>query len=510
MISRARAPLDRARSWCRAAACVTCIALAPISITEAQLIGIKTVPIAEGDQFRFLPSANLGMAGVSIALPDTLLDPFSNPAKATRIRRPHVFGSPTSYSVSNNSGSGRTLPLGTLARFGSSFGGLGVAIQEISPARTIGFSSQFDRVASTVGSPLPQLSPLPRTNRYAFALLGRSFAESKLSVGASVFWSGLRAMEGVEQLYAGSQGIEQFGDAVDLRAGLLREWKDDRSFEAVVVHNRFGVTHDVNYLESFWDPDTRSRLLRSRIEHNVDRTRIAGLHLAYVHPVDSGLRLGWVLTANRMSHPKIPNYEIMSIPRDPGYSSAFNVGMGLAEREGPTTLGIDVIYEPIWSHTWAEAAEIIQTSGGGMILPGGKTIENRFRFANGLVRAGLSREFDLGPTEMSLRLHLGTQVRSIRYRLNQYDNVQRAGRLQRESWNEWTRTLGASLRMSGLDFHYQWLSRTGTGRPGVATAARGDFALAAAQTIIVAPSGPLSLQPVRVTAHHFSISVPLQ
>jgi hypothetical protein len=51
----------------------------------AQIISTKTVPVAEGDQFRFLPSANMGMAGVSIALPDSTLDPFVNPATASRI-----------------------------------------------------------------------------------------------------------------------------------------------------------------------------------------------------------------------------------------------------------------------------------------------------------------------------------------------------------------------------------------------------------------------------------------
>ena len=36
--------------------------------------------------------------------------------------------------------------------------------------------------------------------------------------------------------------------------------------------------------------------------------------------------LGWVATTNLMSHPKIPNYEIVNIPRDPGRSTAYNVG----------------------------------------------------------------------------------------------------------------------------------------------------------------------------------------
>src|SRR3954469_17641918 len=71
----------------------------------AQLIQVKTLPIADGDQWRFFPSANIGLGGLSIALRDSLLDPFENPATGARIdeRRGGIFfGSPTVYSVSKN------------------------------------------------------------------------------------------------------------------------------------------------------------------------------------------------------------------------------------------------------------------------------------------------------------------------------------------------------------------------------------------------------------------------
>src|SRR5437762_7970022 len=81
----------------------------------AQLIPIKTIPIAQGDQFQIFPSNNLGLAGVSIALPDSLVDPFSNPATTARLRASRVFTSPTIYSVSSNAGGGRSLPFALLA-----------------------------------------------------------------------------------------------------------------------------------------------------------------------------------------------------------------------------------------------------------------------------------------------------------------------------------------------------------------------------------------------------------
>src|SRR5207237_1308007 len=76
----------------------------------AQLISIKTVPIAQGDQFEIFPSNNFGMGSVSIALPDTLLDPFLNPAKGARLGAARFFGAPTAYGISQGAGGGRALP----------------------------------------------------------------------------------------------------------------------------------------------------------------------------------------------------------------------------------------------------------------------------------------------------------------------------------------------------------------------------------------------------------------
>src|SRR6266516_3895062 len=86
----------------------------------AQLISIKTVPIAQGDQFDIFPSNNFGMGGVSIALADTLLDPFINPAKGGRLGAARFFSAPTVYGISQNAGGGRTLPLAAVAGSSSS------------------------------------------------------------------------------------------------------------------------------------------------------------------------------------------------------------------------------------------------------------------------------------------------------------------------------------------------------------------------------------------------------
>jgi hypothetical protein len=233
-----------------------------------------------------------------------------------------------------------------------------------------------------------------------------------------------------------------------------------------------------------------------------------GAHVEYERPLtDTGWRIGWLATANRMSHPKIPNYEIMSIPRDPGHSSAYNVGVGVSRQRGPATFALDLIYEPIWSNTWAEAEAGTVTVGGDTIPPGGRTIENDFRFSNGLFRMGMSRE--LGK---AVALQLGLVVRSTHYWLAQFDNVTRAGRNHEEKWMEWTPTWGLGLRFPELEIRYRGRVTHGTGRPGVQPG--GGFVLgerdALAGNILVAPSGPLTLAEVRVVTHQVSLSLPLR
>ena len=475
---------------------------------SAQLISVKTVPIAQGDQFDFFPSRNQGMASISIAVSDTLLDPFSNPAKASRLRGSHFFGTPTFFSVSSKAGGGRTLPVTAIASSRSLFGGIGIAFQEIDAARRTDFFPVF------APSIVPSAEKSHR-NRYAFAMAGKTFATAGVSVAASLFGAGLEAVDGVDLLYAGSQAIEQRGQMTDVRLGILKEWSPAQSLEAVVVHNRYRSKHDVTYADWFWDPATRTTVPRPRVDHNLDRTNTSGVHLAYVQPIRAtGWRVGGLLTANRLTHPKIPNYEIMNIPRDPGHSSAFNVGLGASKMLAGSTFGIDAIYEPIRTNTWAEAAGPTVSANGVVIPTGGKTVENRFRFSNALVRIGMGQDFKTSDGEHEAGFQFGLGVRSIHYWLQQDNNVVRSRRHQEERWIEWTPTWGTSFRFPQVEIRYRGRQTSGTGRPGVAQQfGRGigvEDALASAPSIVAAPSGELTLAKVRVVTHQFSVSFPVR
>ena len=482
-----------------------------------QIITIRTVPIAQGDQFQIFPSHNLGMGSVSIALADPLQDPFVNPATGARVAGSRFFSAPTVYSLSGNAGGGRSLPLAALARAGSWYGGLALALQQVEPSRSPdqgGFVVPLPSPDAALVPPIPGPDTRAHGNQYVFAMAGKVLP-NRLSLGASALWSGLHALDGVDLLYSGSRRVAQSGHALDLRLGLLKEWEGNRSLEAVLLHNRFAATHDVTYVDLIWDPGLQSFVDRARLEENADRTNTWGLHLKYARPIGtSGWRVGWVATANRMSHPKIPNYELANvpvIPRDPGRSLAYNFGIGLSKTRGPATFGVDAIFEPIRSYTWADALAPVTTALGDTIAAGGKTVENRFRFANASLRMGVSRDVELRGLGKAAELQFGLVVRSVRYHLTQTDNVQLMQRALDTGWLEWTPTWGLSLRFPEFEIRYRGRVTHGAGRPGLGPfpVLWGRDVAFAGGSILAAPTGPLSLTDVSTTTHQISLSLPL-
>lgn len=496
---------------------------------RAQVIPIKTIPIAQGDQFQLFPANNLGMGSVSIALADSLRDPFVNPATMSRLRGSRFFVSPTLYSLTDHAGGGRSLPVAVLARRSDWYGGLGFVLQQVDPSRP---PQQFGDV---VNLPVFNDAPLPpfpgggpgfvapdlraHGNKYAFGMLGRSVPGRNLSVAASALWTNLHALDGVDLMYAGSRRVAQSGHALDLRVGALKEWPGERgarSLEAIVLHNRFMATHDVLYADLFWDPNTQQFSERPRSERNFDHTITWGAQLQYAIPLRApGWRAGWVATFNRGSHPKIPNYQIASvpgIPRDPGYTYAYNFGIGLSKVLGPSTFGVDAIFEPIRSYTWADAAAPVISFTGDTIPAGGKTIENRFRFSNAMLRLGWGRDFALEGVGKTVGLQLGLMMRNIDYHLRQADNVAVTQRALRTGWLEYTPTWGMSFRFPELEIRYSGRVTKGAGRPGgVSPFIPGvrEFTLAGG-TILAVPTGPLNLTDVNTSTHQFSVSLPLR
>ena len=485
---------------------LACAVLLPLA-AAAQTIPIKTVPVAEGDQFLVFPSQNLGMGGVAIALDDPLLDPFVNPAKAASTEGIRFASAPVYYGFTEgeagiDAGSGRTLPVGVVLRQGNVFGGAAIAWQELVVPEQPGWGGWRGGFADVSSDVRVEEGGISRDNVYLFGMTGMKIPGTNLSVGVSAFGAGLNGLEGVRLLYQTSPDVRQRGEMGLFRLGLYNAWPDGRAAELLVAHHRFSATHTM--ARWTWDEEGMGRF-EEQIER--DETQGWAVQAGYKQPVGNGWTAGAQLTGDWKWHPKIPNYDLMQIPRDPGHSWAYNVGVGFARTSGPATFALDLIYEPIWSHTWADALEATPTATGGTVPAGAMTVENDFRFHNARVRLGLQRAVD------RFDFRLGLDAHRIRYRLDQEHYVEEFARAQRERWTEWTASGGLGVRFPEFELRYLGLVTLGTGQPGVASswgwgAERADFAALSAD-FLVAPSGTLSLAETTVITHQVSVILPI-
>ncbi|AHG88820.1 hypothetical protein J421_1283 [Gemmatirosa kalamazoonensis] len=480
---------------CLVRSAIVPLVLAPFA-AGAQLVTPKTVPVRQGEQFEIFPAARAGMAGVRLALDDTLADPFANPARATWVGAPVIFGAPFFHSLSRGGG-GRTMPLGAAGARGHWGAAGAVAFQ------------QLDRAGPTWNLPTSERTAI---NRYAAGALARR--AGAWSFGGGAFAASLGAVDGVDQLYAGSDRIEQDGSLLDVRLGATRQWQDGRALDLVLVHNRTDVTHDVHYTTFTWNAATRTQDRAERGEHNVDRTHIWGAHGRFVQPFGvDGWRVGTQLTVNRLSHPKIPNYTVMNIPRDPGTTYAGDVGLGLARLVGRSSFGVDVVYEPMTSATWATAAH--DTTGGAgrpIVRTGERTVDNRFRFGNTHLRLGVGRAAAPRDSGSSFGYELGLGLYAIDYVLRQTDHVRGTFRRQHEQWVEWTPTFALQWRRREFDLRYSFRV-TCQGAGDCLPLPQGDDVTVAAPStggVIVAPSAPLRFDGGRASVHQFAIVVPIR
>ena len=468
----------------------------------AQLVSLRSLPVASGDQFLIYPSERLGMGSASIALHDRWLDPFVNPAKGSLTEESSFFASPTFYGISDDNGAGRTLPLSGLFAGDTWFGGVSMALQQIENRQG---ATQLGVAWDWTGEPR-RLDESAARNLYVHGFAGRRFVADDIAVGASLSYAALDAMDGVDLLYQGSDGVEQDGHVLDLRAGLYGR-ADEDNYELLLLHRQVKMRHDVRWIEWRWLQLERRGEVFIREQEERDETRTWGVHASYDTPLSSaGWRIGGIFTVNRKDHPKIPNYQIQNIPRDPGDTWGFDVGAGLSKESGPISLGLDVVFEPIWSDTWSVTDSAVALPGGGKLQAGAKEIENEFFFSNVHLRLGVGREVE------RWGFQLGLQATSYAYELEQFNNVTSTRRNQDESWMEWTPTWSGSLRFPEVELRYTGRVTSGTGRPGVDfnfIGARAD-ALAEAGDFIVAPSGPLTLQDVRVLTHQVSVRLPIR
>ena len=471
---------------------VVAICWAPAT-AGAQLIPVKTIPIAETEQFAFFPTAGRGT--MSMVLVDSLLDPFANPAKGALIRRSQYFGAPSFFSVTGNAGGGTTFPMGGMWKRGSMFGGLSLAFQQIDRPPQSGFFGPIFDPISGIQTAGPQQRESSNSNRYAFGMFGVTLDSSRTSVAASALWSNLNSVDGTDQLYDGNSSLAQLGDAIDLRFGATHRLRGGQSIEAMLFRNQFSMEHEIGFVDFFWDPASRTTRPRSRFEFNAERSKVWGAHVEYEQPLDSSWRVGALATTNLIEHPRIPSYNVTSGLGSQGRATAFNVGLGIGRTSRLTSFGLDAIFEPITNKSWIK-----------------DTVDNRFTFRNAKLRGGVSRDFPMLTPGNYMRVHFGGELHFINYRLRQDDHVNAVTRNRSENWLERGKSGGLSFITSGLQLHYLVNSRNGVGRPGVINQSNTFFGpdILSSAAWGVPNIAPVGLGAVSMTRHMFSISVPVR
>lgn len=480
---------------------VVLVILGAMSNATGQIIPIKTVPLATGSQFSIFPSANIASGGLSVAAEDELSDPFTNPAKGFSMNGMRVLSAPQMYSVSiqrgTSEGSGFSLPLGVLAKHGDFFGGLYWARQQLSSER----NSASGITPPSSGS-LTGMTDDPENNTYTFAMLGTTIPGTEIAVGASALWGDLNSVEGVNLLFPRSPKVLQNGTLTHYRIGVMRTMESDRQFDAVIVRSIFKMRYDVASVATTGIGQTTT----VQFNPEYDQTNLWGLQIRYTHSLENNWRVGALVTTNWKEHPKIPNYDLMSIPRDPGNSTAYNLGLGLVRSRDRSFFGADLIYEPIETATWAEADQSIRLANGDIFPAGMKTVENFFNFSNWIARFG----FRAGSDTSSFQA--GCQRHAINYDLEQINHLQRSKRSQHESWVEWTISGGYGFSIGPVRILYTVLLTTGTGQPTVVSAgwtgtARSDASADLyAGDFLPAPSGSLNVRKALVWTHLVSVS----
>jgi len=445
----------------------------------------------------------MSMGGIHMAVDDSLADPWSNPALGRRTSTSTFMGSPTFYGISQNGGGGRSFPVAALIAGSRWFGGASLAFQQVEN-RTGG---DFARPAIDFccGGGSRALSDTYGRNLYASGFIGTRLGDGPWSVGLGASSASLDAMDGVDLLYAGSSRIDQDGGISDFRLGLQRDGSRDR-VGLILAHNRVSMQHDVTWADWRWDDIDALPTVTTRVERNEDKTRTWAGSVSWDRDLTvPGWRIGASATANRKTHPKIPNYSIQNIPRDPGTTWAWEVGFGFSMTEAASSFGLDVALQPIWSNTWQEADASDVSASGGSVQIGDRSIENDFFFTNVILRSGFSHQIG------SVGLQAGVEVRSYDYTLDQVNRVTSNFRTQDESWVEWSPTFGTVVSLSGLDLRYALRATTGTGQPGTLWGgAAPETLLAADADFILAPDGPLTLQDARVITQQISVTIPVR
>ncbi|NLP12805.1 hypothetical protein GX408_20585 [bacterium] len=447
-----------------------------------QGISVKTVPLLSTDQFSLVPSFRDGMAGVSLAVPDGLADLFINPGKMDTAKssewfmqpkyshwtfahettvRSHNRGFYYSLEKTNAHSSLLTLPIGVYLQRNKLYSGLMTAVQSLSASGER--SAQF------------------KAGNYPLCwLAGLRLPSIKSSIGIGLDYVGIRGIDGVYLLYPNAIGLDQRGSARQFKVGASMDIGQGDRWNVLAGRYFFNMVQ------------------KAVAVTNKDENNGWLVQTEYVKKISTPLTLALMVTMDRRHHPKIPDYPLAGVPRDPGNTQAWNFGLG-AKWENETSLfGVDLLYEPIDAKTWVDAANDTRIWNGETIAKGVVILRNDYQFYNRILRTG----FQLKPAPF-LTMASGVQLKWYSYNYYQNDlinGMETTGKPQRE-WTETVWSARVGFKTKKIDVGYslqlqagmgllerQWLWRMLVLEESAMDIARADF--------FIPPTIPLNVTPV--------------
>lgn len=481
---------------------------------SSQWISIRTIPVIASNQTEFQPSLGRGMGNLSIAFDDSLGGHFVNPAKASQLKGITLFTSPSRNSWSNENGravfaaggssfypgaSINSIPFGGFFKSDNYFGGIMVAYQGYTGERSF---SNFNTIGRPAGFyQIDAKKTDVGNNTYLHGLFGMSIPNTRLSVALSGSWGKFGAIDGVNLLYPGAFDLKQDGEAWEAKFGAVGEMTDGDRLEFVAGRSIYKATHEVGYINFpfFWQNDLITNSIRTEI--NIDETKEWLMYACYLRPINKFWKVGASLSVNWKDHPKIPNYSLANIPRDPGTSVAYNIGFGANWSNSNSILGFEYIYEPIITNTWAEAGEQMLPPPNQNLPPNFKAIENFFSFYNHIIRIGHQWQSKLE----WLDFRFGVQLHFYKYNMNQNDNIRRTAREFSTDWLEITSSGGLSANLGNIRLMYTVQLVFGNGMVGTASSGvTPSDAWARTADFLPAPSAELVVEKITLVTQQLT------
>lgn len=436
--------------------------IVPVLIA-GQALPVKTVPLLTMEQFIMTPSYRIGMGGVSIAVDDELGDAFANPARMPALGRnlyflapryngwtlsqlPRLFF-PVLEPIANLEGGFRSsslvaIPTGLLKQSGPEAGLKSAVALSVAP-EWLRYHDGSDWSGSILHF---NALNLPFMALSALEIPGIT----GLSIGGGVQGVFVKGVDGVGMLYSGASSLEQSGYLLSGRVGLYQRGRRGGQLDVLVAGHSFGVQHKAKY-------DGGGSV--SNNDENYGLKAAA----AYDRPLGGGYRAGMTMEWSWRYHPKIPDYPLSGVPRDPGITRALDLGLGLSRQDDETLMAVDAIFERVDGRTWVAAESSTKRDDGSIIARGEPVLWNNYLFTNGLLRLGVETRL-----REDLRVQLGSQIRTYRVDYTRKDEitgdelfVKRQGQ-----WGELVLTGGAVLRREPWEWIYSLQIVNGNGIPG--------------------------------------------